>query len=347
MKIVIVTSGLFKHTGGPPVVIANLIRQLNQFKGLEIMYLGVDGDIHEDVIKLKSLVGYEDFQVKTPYRISFRFLKELCKFKPDLVWVHGMWLWPNFIGIMYSFFTRKKLIVTPHGVLTKPMFSIRWYKKMFFGFFDLLVLILKRNITLHYLSDSERNECILKGFGKMYNIIPNFVHVKTINMERPKNSFIYLARIAPIKGIEDLLQIPNLLCDIYGFGDKKYIDTVLGDRNNFKGTVSNSEVGILFSQYMFYLLPSYGEGLPTSAIEAAMAGCILVVSNQCNLNMFIHNKDVIKFNAGKENLEAAINQAKSMSDSELYEMRQSSLKIVNEYFSETILVNKYKDLVLK
>ena len=345
MKLGLLTSGLYSYTGVPPVVISNLLRQLNKFNEIELKYFGVDGDIHDEVKKLKSLIAYEDFKVKTPYRISFRYLKQLIKYSPDIIWVHGMWLWPNFIGIMYAFFFRKRLILTPHGVLTKQMFSIRWYKKLFFGSFDLLVLILKRRVTLHYLSDSERNECILKRFEKKYNVIPNFVQVKTTISKRPKNSFIYLARIAPIKGIEDLLQIPDFSCDVFGFGNQKYIDKILKKNINYKGTVSNSEVGKLFSKYVFYILPSYGEGLPTSAIEASMSGCILVVSNQCNLNMFINNRDAIKYNAGKDNLKSAINHAQSMSDAELDLMRKNSLKIVNEHFGAKSLVNKYKQLV--
>lgn len=345
MKLAVLTSGLYSYTGGPPVVIANLLRQLNKFKEIEVKYFGVDGDIHEEVLKLKSLIPYEDFEVKTPYRISFAYLRQLVKYSPDVIWVHGMWLWPNFIGIMYALFTRKRFILTPHGVLTKQMFSIRWYKKLLFGFFDLLFITLKRKVTFHYLSESEHNECILKRFGKNYEIIPNFVKVNKTTAERSKDSFIYLARIAPIKGVEDLLHIRDLNCDIYGFGDQNYIDKVLKGNPRYKGTVSNSEVGKLFSSYLFYVLPSYGEGLPTSAIEAAMSGCILVVSNECNLNMFEDKRDAIKFNAGQKNLGMAINRAKSMTNAELKQMRENSLKIVGNYFSEKTLISKYKKLI--
>ena len=31
MKLAVLTSGLFSYTGGPPVVIANLLNQLNKF----------------------------------------------------------------------------------------------------------------------------------------------------------------------------------------------------------------------------------------------------------------------------------------------------------------------------
>lgn len=346
MKLAVLTSGLFSYTGGPPVVIANLLNQLNKFDEIELKYFGIKGDVHSEILKLKSRIQYEDFKAITPYRISFNYLKKLIKYSPNTVWVHGMWLWPNFIGIMYAFITSKNLILTPHGVLTNQMFGVRWYKKLLFGLLDLAVLILKKRVVIHYLSDSESKHCILNQFNLKNRIIPNIIEVNLLDKLKPKKQFIYLARIAPIKGIEDLLKINNLKCDIFGFGDQKYIDKILGNNFNYKGTVKNSEVGKLFSEYTFYILPSYGEGLPTSAIEAAMAGCILLVSNQCNLNMFINNIHAIKYDAGIKNLQNAIDIAKNMSDTEIKEMRSNSLGVVNKYFSLSSLVPKYKELIL-
>ena len=298
MKVAIITSGLFRYTGGPPIVISNLINQLSKFDDLELTYFGVDGEIHPKMKVLDKSVIVKNFKVKTAYRFSYLFLKEIIKTNPDVVWVHGLWLWPNFAGIMYALFTRKKLIVTPHGVLTKQMFSRKWYKKISIGLLEILVLILKKNVSIHYLSNAEREACVLKKMNIKNKIIPNYVNSKPNVTVKRNKEFLFLARIATIKGIEDILSIKNLDCDIYGFGEEEYIKKTVLNHPKYLGELESKDVDKVYSKYKFYLLPSYGEGLPTSAIEAVMCGCVLVVSNECNLNMFTNGKDAIKFDAG-------------------------------------------------
>lgn len=341
MKLAIVTSGLFKFTGGPPVVISNLINQLSGFKSLDIHYFGVEGEIHPKMKELDNRVKVNNFNVSTSYRFSISYLKQLIRTNPDVVWVHGMWLWPNFVGILYSFILRKKLLLTPHGVLTKQMFSRKWYKKITIGFCEILALVLKRKLKIHYLSNAERDACILNFAKKKYQIIPNYINVTNDKSISRSKNFVYLARIAPIKGIEDILRLKDFDCDIYGFGDVDYIRKTVINNPNYLGEVESNEVPKIFSKYKYYILPSYGEGLPTSAIEAAMCGCILVVSNQCNLNMFKDKLDCIKFNAGLDNLKEALEYLNNLDDKEIESIRNNSLKVLNKYFSEESLDKEY------
>lgn len=345
MKLAIVTSGLFSYTGGPPVVIANLINELAEFNELEISYFGVDGDIHPNMKKLAKNVDVKNFEIKTPYRFSSSYFKTLIKKSPDVVWVHGLWLWPNFAGIMYSLLYGKKLLVTPHGVLTKEMFSRKWYKKISIGLPENLVLMCKKNVKIHYLSLAEKKSCVLKKINIKNQIIPNYVNASVdVSVSRDRD-FLFLARIAPIKGIEDILAIQDFKCDIYGFGDQNYINKTVLKNPNYFGAVNNSVVNTIFSKYKFYVLPSYGEGLPTSAIEAAMCGCVLIVSNQCNLNMFTHNVDAIKFDAGKDNLQNAIEIAKNLSDQKIAEFRENAQNTIKNRFSKEILNENYKKFI--
>lgn len=345
MKLSLVTSGLFRYTGGPPVVIANLLNKLAKENNIHTTCLGIDGEVHPNMLNLNKRIDSRIFKPFTAYRFSYSYAMSLIKTSPDVVWVHGMWLWPNLVGIIYSVFGKKRLVLTPHGVLTKQMFSNKWYKKIIIGFPELLSLVLKNNTTIHYLSEAEKEACILKSFNVNSVVIPNFVQVNVnANIDRTKG-FVFLARIAPIKGIEDILSIENNKCDIFGFGDSKYIQQTLGDNENYKGEVESSEVGNIFSQYNFYVLPSYGEGLPTSAIEAAFSGCILIISHECNLNMFDDGVDCIKFYAGKDNFAKAIRKAKNLSLESMEIMRANSLEKVKSHFGEEGLINEYRRLL--
>tara|TARA_B100000989_G_scaffold298640_1_gene288888 strand:+ start:1506 stop:2579 length:1074 start_codon:yes stop_codon:yes gene_type:complete len=347
MKIAILTSGLFKHTGGPPVVISNLINQISNFDDLQITYFGIQGNIHPKMNNLNSSVRVINFRVITKYRFSFTYLSKLISLNPDIIWVHGLWLWPNFAGIMYSFFARKKLLVTPHGVLTKEMFSNKWYKKISIGLTEMIVLSIKKNFKMHYLSKSERDSCVLKKMSLNNQVIPNYVNVRKLNNIVRDREFLFLARIAPIKGIEDVISISNFNCDVYGFGDAEYIKKVVSGNPNFYGEVETYNIEKIFYKYKYYLLPSYGEGLPTSAIEAAMCGCILVVSNQCNLNMFTDGLNAIKFDAGLDNLKDAISRVKKLTKKQTEEIRKNAFKVIQSEFSTQVLNRKYKKYILE
>ena len=346
MKIALITSGLFRHTGGPSIVISNLIKELSKVKDLEILVVGIKGDIHPKMLDISlPNVKIKYFKPYTKYRFSLKYLIELIRFSPHSVWVHGLWLWPNFAGILYSFLLNKKLLLTPHGVLTKQMFKIRWYKKIIVGLPELIILSIKKRKLIHFLSDSERNETILNSFKTSGIIIPNFVSVSLGKNIKRSLGYLFLARIAPIKGIEDIIAVREFKCDVYGFGDEEYISNLFSNTKMYKGEVESNKVGQIFSEYLFYVLPSYGEGLPTSAIEAAMSGCILIISEECNLNMFESGVNCIKFKAGLLGLEEAIKKSKELTKENIIEMRRESLLITYKFFDPIVILKKYKKIL--
>ena len=59
---------------------------------------------------------------------------------------------------------------------------------------------------------------------------------KEPNLKDSTKKLYYLARIAPIKGIEDILSIVDLDCDIYGFGEESYINKTV--KNHIKSRVN-------------------------------------------------------------------------------------------------------------
>ena len=90
-----ISSGLFVDTGGPPVVIANLVENLTE-EGHKIKLVTAEGKHHSRISKLQ----YQGLNV-TFYKVlgRFRFTREWSKFDPrnfDLVWIHGMWLFRIF-----------------------------------------------------------------------------------------------------------------------------------------------------------------------------------------------------------------------------------------------------------
>ena len=338
-----ISSGLFVDTGGPPVVIANLVENLTE-EGHKIKLVTAEGKHHSRISKLQ----YQGLNV-TFYKVlgRFRFTREWSKFDPrnfDLVWIHGMWLFPNILGTILALLYGKKILLTPHGVLSKTMIKKSKTLKLFIGSFELLNLKLNRNTSVHFLSAKEKEVSIVKPRNSF--VIPNFVNVEIKDSIRKEKFACYVARIAKIKGIEDILSSSfGQQIDVYGGRNDRYSRSLDLGKCSYKGELMSHEVGSTMSQYMFYCLPSYGEGLPTSAIEAALSGCVLIVTEECNLDMFVDGVSCIQMKIGKEGLETALNRAKTMTDDQYRNMRESSLKIAKQYFSRENVIRQYRKIL--
>lgn len=118
--------------------------------------------------------------------------------------------------------------------------------------------------------------------------------VKKNNFERIK--FLFVGRLLKDKGIIELLEASREIIKTYG--DKVSIGIAGGsDKNNpasidldklkefyeedrikFHGKLDQEQVIKLYYEYSVFILPSYREGLPRSAIEASLSGMPLILS---------------------------------------------------------------------
>lgn len=343
MNILMISSGLFVDTGGPPVVIANLIENLTE-DGHTLELVTAEGKHHTRILKLQHQ-GLNVIFYKVGGR--FRFTQEWSKFDPqsfDLVWIHGMWLFPNILATILALRWGKRIVLTPHGVLSKTIIQKSKFLKLFVGSFELLNLKFNKNTKVHFLSTKEKEVSILKPRNSF--VIPNFVNVDIKDSVRKDKFACYVARIAKIKGIEDILSSSfSKQIDVYGGRNDLYSRSLDLGKCSYKGELMSHEVGSIMSEYKFYCLPSYGEGLPTSAIEAALSGCVLIVTEECNLNMFVDGVSCIQMTVGKDGLETALNRAKTMTEDQYRDMRESSMKITKRYFSRENVIMQYRKIL--
>ena len=343
VRVAVISNGLFRHTGGPSVVIPKLVEALSLEGTLEINLFLPNGDLHSSVQALGDNCKVHPVNVYSPWRFSIKFLGKILNSKPDIIWIHGFWLFPSFSGILVSWFLRVPVIYTPHGVFTASMFKRHIVKKLILGLPELMLMLLRKDKLFHFLSDSEKdNSAVIVNSES--RVVPNFIGDSLrFNLDEERKGIVFMARIHPIKGIEDVLLLEHDI-DIYGFGEERYIDRIALKRHrNFHGEIEHDDVIKTLVRYEWYVLPSYGEGLPTSALEAARAGCLLIVSEECNLNMF--NEFAITFRAGPDQLRLAIEKAINMDSEEKALRREGIRRIYNEHFSDRVIKNSYIELL--
>lgn len=343
VKVAVVSNGLFRHTGGPSIVVPKLVEALSQEDTLEINLFLPNGNLHSSVLALSENCKVYPVDVYSPWRFSFKLFRKIINSKPDIIWIHGFWLFPSFSGVLVSWFLRVPVIYTPHGVFTLSMFKRHLVKKLILGLPELTLMFLRKDKLFHFLSDSEKdNSAVIVNSES--RVVPNFIgDPLRFNEDEERKGILFMARIHKIKGIEDVLLLEHDI-DIYGFGEDSYVDRIALKRHpNFRGEIEHDNVIETLRMYEWYVLPSYGEGLPTSALEAARAGCLLIVSEECNLNMF--SEFAITFKAGPDQLRLAVEKAINMNDEEKALRREGIRAVYNEHFSDRVIRNSYMKLL--
>lgn len=334
-KIIIVTAGLFKNTGGPSIVISSLIKTLLEI-GFEVHVYSPYGKIHDSITKLieTGKINFHFYRSIGKYKFSLTCIPQLYDLilKSDLVWVHGLFQWPVTLSLILSNLLNKKTILTPHGVLTSGMLNQKKYKKILLGWPDVLMIKKAKNIIIHFLSSVERDSTAIKMKNNF--ILPNIVDVKyRDNVFNGKICFI--GRLAKIKGIDDLLKVNKNNIDLYGHDQDKYTEKLSSSSHlNYFGELDHYQVPAVLSKYEAMILPSYGEGLPTSLIEAALAGKILIISTETNLDYFYDMKNCIKFIPGVKGLDEALSKYNNLSYEERVIICSESVKTAKKYYSK-------------
>ena len=343
-KIALVSGGLYTHTGGPSIVIASLARKLTE-NNISVKVISPEGEIHPSILDLQDLgidvVFYRGFG---KYKFSLAYLRKLSNIlgEVDVVWVHGLFQWPCTSTLYFNLFYRKTLILTPHGVLTKDMLRHKYLKKILLGWFDFLVILMSRN-TVHFLSEDEKSRS-LRVYKHCF-IAPNLVVRK--EFPNPHNGkFCFIGRLVEIKGVSDLIAIEGQSIDFFGHDQDGYSEKLeKHPMHRYYGVLGHDDVGEMLSRYEVFILPSYAEGLPTSAIEAALSGRILLISHNCNLDELRDGVDCIKFSPGVSGIRSGLERFRNMNASQRKIMAENCSKNAMMHYGESAVTNKYLNVV--
>lgn len=366
MKILHIVAGLWEDTGGPAEVIPNLCLELVK-QGHSVTILTVEGKHSQSLIDAYK-GGVELISLRSQYFHFCRFVPDMFSYllrnaeKFDIIHNHGHWLYPNWLS---AYFSRKKnipFITTPHGTLVPGMLNVSTYKKQLsWILFDRFII--KQANYVHCLSDQEKKLTLQKVSvdDSKIIVIPNAASDSAFKSniinsidgdECNKINILFMSRVSKIKGIEDLINVweevdtSNLTLTIVGPWD-----VTLSDLKEKASSTSNINiVGPIYGDERFkylknvevFILPSYGEGLPTALLEASANGKYIVCTNECNFDQLKEIDGGYFFDAGEDNLKIALND---LINSEL-DMRQvianNALNLAVENYSWRTVASKWE-----
>lgn len=235
------------------------------------------------------------------YKIVRDISQLIIRNKADIVLIHGVWAPICAQAMNACKINGIPYIVSPHGMLSPYILSRKsklkaialkiYLKKLLIGASAIRVL--------NKAEESHVIECTASG-GPFWCLPNGIVLPKTApTVFRNPNEILHLGRIDPQKSSLELvtswsqLQSGGLLPEgavlsIVGWShDKAYESKVklVADKCSsivWHGPSYAEERWLHYFRSSGYILPSIGEGLPTTVLEALVGGAIPIISEHCN-----------------------------------------------------------------
>ena len=358
------------NVGGPAVIVAELMEELDTSRFQTILVTGYCGDDESDYL--------EEVAQKIPVtRISglgrsvsligdiksfFLLLKLIREFEPNIIHTHTAkaGVLGRVAGLIA--YPRAKRIHTYHGHLLHGYFSPLETK--------LVVFIEKRlasiSTALIAIGNKVKDDLLNTGVGKPHQfsvVFPGLGELDTqskesarfqLGLEADKTYLVFVGRLTQIKRPDRMIEIarhlkanhPKTILLIAGSGEK-FIETkeqaiqeslpmvFLGWRN---------DIGRIFSAADIAILCSDNEGIPLTLIQAAQAGLPIVSTNVGSVSdIVIDQKTGILTETNTASLIQAIDELMS-NPLKMLELGDAGKQRVKSHFSLKGMIHEHEEL---
>lgn len=297
-RIAHVTSGLDRHAAGVGVAVSALSAE-QQAKGFDVSVFGLassawsQGDQY-----LWRGAPAAAFPVQRPPQ-SFGYAPELGRaleqFDPDVVHVHGLWMYPALAVLRWHRRTGKPYIYSPHGMLSPVALRYSsWKKRLARHLFQDAALA--EAPVLHATTEAEAEEFRAFGLRNQIAVVPLGIQEVPVPAVRtsPTRQVLSLGRLHPQKGLDKLVQawarlegrFPGWVLDLVGPDHRGYSDRLqrlAAELNVHRMTISQPVHGADRDARMaaaeIFVLPTLNENFALTVAESLMM-CTPVVATR-------------------------------------------------------------------
>ncbi|HEX8523538.1 MAG TPA: glycosyltransferase [Tepidisphaeraceae bacterium] len=227
----------------------------------------------------------------------------------DIVHIHTLWEEILHVAARTAAKLNRRYLFTPHGMLDPWSLSqSKWVKKIYLTW--RLSKDLNHAAAIHFTSQIERDLVRTLKLKPRELIVPNGLDLSEFQHLPPRGTFrqkfnlddrpiiLFLSRLHPKKGLDQLIpafaraSLPHPILVIAGPSSPDYQrqleqqirDLHLGNRVVFTGMLRGRERIEAFVAADLFVLPSRQENFGIVVVEAAAAGCPLLISDQVNIH---------------------------------------------------------------
>lgn len=295
MKVIHVVPAITEEAAGPSYSVPRLCESLIG-SGVEVQLAALDwATMPARLPYLKTFpLGLG------PRRLGFspkmrRWLRqEVTSGRVEIIHNHSLWMMPNVYPGYAVRDSRCRLMVAPRGTLSKRALGINALQKKVFWHM-LQAPALRAAACFHATAESEYEDIRRLGFKQPVCILPNGIDVPPL--VQPTNAgrrqLLFLGRIHPIKGIDNLLhawqamehKFPDWDLHIAGPDSGGYLAEIQAlakqlqlTRVVFCGPLFGDEKLEAYRDASLFVLPTHSENFGMTVAEALAAGTPAIVT---------------------------------------------------------------------
>lgn len=294
--------------GGPVYSSFGLCSQLAEIEGVEVRVLTTDtaGSSRRDRLSTRGTHSYgEHFEVHYARKLlgvdfSVELLQKLWDRVSwaDVVHVTGVYSSPTIPALAICGLLKKPVVWSPRGSLQRWEGTRRAFPKLLWEAVC-NVLLRRTRATLHVTSDEEAQASSQRLHRASTSVIRNGVDVPSQLPQRdwrPAGVLraMYVGRLHPIKGIENLLDAlalgprGHVSLKVFGEGEGTYRESLerkaaalgLGGRVTFCGHLADAAKSCAFSEADVCIVPSFSENFGMVVAEALAHGVPVIASTK-------------------------------------------------------------------
>ena len=363
LNVVIVSPWLSPQGGGVSEAVRCQVRALHDQPGITLSVLTIT-DKHDRTADMDEGVKSVAFFGTPRFRFAPALLWQLWRKRPDLVHVHGLWMFPVLAVHVWSLITGRPYVVSPHGMLEpwilkrsprlKTLVS-KLYQDRF----------LKRAAGFQALSEREGVQIRDRGAIAPRPVIANPIEPPSDPGPRTSDTqrFVFLGRIHDKKGWRELLAGWDRACTqsidfaanselvLCGWVDGQsdfaaQCAALARSRSNLHvvGPKFGAEKWALLASSKFLVLPSRSEGVPMSVLEAWSVGTPALISKACNLENGFAQGAALDCGTDPRAIADALIRAGSLPHAQYRIMSEAARTLIAREFAPPIVARKLRAL---
>jgi len=286
--------------GGPIETVLQLCRRLVDTGDCEVRVLTTNANGAQSVLDVETgrdVLFNEGFTVRYCRRlmansISGELMAQMWSYVrwADLVHVTAVYSFPTLPSLLACKVLGKPVVLSPRGALRRWERSPRIVAKTIYE--HAVRRLLPKRFVLHASSEDEARDSQERLPGIEVAVVPNGVEIPVGVSSVPRNGtlrLLYLGRLDPIKGIENLVEACAQLSGrtdqawrltLAGAGEERYVQSLralidrrgLSDRVDMAGQVVGNAKRALFEHADVVVAPSFRESFGMSIVEALAHG---------------------------------------------------------------------------